>query len=672
MDNEEYINIEEGLSVGTMKIANKYEIFTEEEVDIINNKIPELDERVGVVETDLEFERKRIDNLAKLEEGSTSGDAELIDGRIGVFGQTYNNLGTSIRSQLSFLLDKFIHGYRVINLHNAKDGYINKWGGLIKNSAYITDPIEIERNETIILYAKGYETNVSMISEVKGDSYVPLVISKNSAIQEYCYTAKDNISVVLSFLDKTSAFAIVYKKNELYYDDGIKELLGVNEFKVDVLDDTYITLDGRIIKGSISSHVTSEVIEVKKGDFIRIDCDSLKDVVSLISKVVGEKYYSLLKADGKKIYEYEFLEDMLIVISASNTWDGRYTLYNKFNDKYLENINKSLTAMGVETKKLDLINDCYINSDGNRIRNSRSGHVMSEAIQLNKGDNLYLECEATSDVVSVISKLDNGVYTPLKISKGELTHRYQATDDCQVVISAFESWDGEYSKYPGIIEEAVIDLNPSFSMFERFGVIGDSYASGEVCLTGYHDYYNVSWPQILGRMTGSKCINFSAGGLSTQSWLTAEKGLPLLTASDPQQLYILALGINDYYQLGEDYLGTEEDMDTKSNSFYGNYATIIEAVKTKSPQGKLIIMTTTGTTRTAEMFNNAIINIANRYQIPYIIQNNDAFFQSDYYLKKMLNGHPVSCVYSAMAKTFKRLIEKCMKENYEYFKDFIG
>ena len=134
MENEEYLDIKEGLSVGTMKIANKYEIFTEEEIDAINNKIPELDDRVGVIEDEIEeintsldnmesekatksevdFERKRIDNLAKLEEGSTTGDAELIDGRIGVNGKIYNNIGESIRTQNKILDEKI----------NAKTNYI--------------------------------------------------------------------------------------------------------------------------------------------------------------------------------------------------------------------------------------------------------------------------------------------------------------------------------------------------------------------------------------------------------------------------------------------------------------------------------------------------------------------------------------------------------------------
>ena len=105
MENEEYLDIEDGLSVGTMKIANKYDIFTEEEIDAINNKIPELDERVDIVEDEIDFERKRIDNLAKLEEGSTTGDAELIDARIGFDGTTYSNTGNAIRSQYKELYD---------------------------------------------------------------------------------------------------------------------------------------------------------------------------------------------------------------------------------------------------------------------------------------------------------------------------------------------------------------------------------------------------------------------------------------------------------------------------------------------------------------------------------------------------------------------------------------
>lgn len=48
----------------------------------------------------------RVDNLAQLEEGSTTGDAELIDGRVGADGATYTNIGGAIRGQVGDLKTK--------------------------------------------------------------------------------------------------------------------------------------------------------------------------------------------------------------------------------------------------------------------------------------------------------------------------------------------------------------------------------------------------------------------------------------------------------------------------------------------------------------------------------------------------------------------------------------
>ena len=60
--------------------------------DIANNKADK---------NDLQVQKTRIDNLTTLTEGSTTGDAELIDGRIGADGVTYANIGSSIRGQFS-------------------------------------------------------------------------------------------------------------------------------------------------------------------------------------------------------------------------------------------------------------------------------------------------------------------------------------------------------------------------------------------------------------------------------------------------------------------------------------------------------------------------------------------------------------------------------------------
>lgn len=61
MDDEQYINIEDGLSVGAVKYVDTSEIITEEDFNYIKNKVPELDERVGVVENEIKEINSSLD-----------------------------------------------------------------------------------------------------------------------------------------------------------------------------------------------------------------------------------------------------------------------------------------------------------------------------------------------------------------------------------------------------------------------------------------------------------------------------------------------------------------------------------------------------------------------------------------------------------------------------------
>ncbi len=74
-------------------IANKI-ITTEERTKL--NSLKNYDDTS--VKNDIQTQKARIDSLATLKEGSTTGDAELIDGRVGANGVTYNNIGDAIRA----------------------------------------------------------------------------------------------------------------------------------------------------------------------------------------------------------------------------------------------------------------------------------------------------------------------------------------------------------------------------------------------------------------------------------------------------------------------------------------------------------------------------------------------------------------------------------------------
>lgn len=436
----------------------------------------------------------------------------------------------------------------------------------------------------------------------------------------------------------------------------------------------YVSSGGEFV-GNSAYYIT---ITLNANETVKFYASGYEQNVAMIAKKVNVTYTPLVSCtdSNKKWYEYTAPSKMTILLSFVDKTNVGGLIYKKVNTALKEKVDNSI--IGVTENYASFISDCYINVSGQKILGSSSSHVMTDPITVSKGDIIFVTCSTVKNIVSVISKVVDGKYTPLykADSDAEKTYKYEFMEDMQIVISAHQGWNKSYILYNKFnanqlptIEE---DLTPCFSMFEKFGVIGDSYASGEVVLTGYNDYYNVSWGQILSRMTGTKCINFSSGGLSTRSWLSSTKGLQLLNSSEVQQLYILALGINDWYALGSSYLGTKSDIESKVDTFYGNYARIIESVKTKAPKSKIVIFTIVGTTEIVNNFNNAIKELATYYNIPCIDQNTDPLYTNEYYTGKMLQGHPVAAVYSAMAKANKRLIEKCMKEKHEYFKDFIG
>lgn len=66
--------------------------------------------------TKINVANSRIDGFTHLSEGSTTGDAELIDGRIGLDGSVYPNIGGAIRGQLADFDSEKANKTALINL----------------------------------------------------------------------------------------------------------------------------------------------------------------------------------------------------------------------------------------------------------------------------------------------------------------------------------------------------------------------------------------------------------------------------------------------------------------------------------------------------------------------------------------------------------------------------
>lgn len=140
------------------------------------------------------------------------------------------------------------------------------------------------------------------------------------------------------------------------------------------------------------------------------------------------------------------------------------------------------------------------------------------------------------------------------------------------------------------------------SIFRRIAVVGDSLSSGEFQVMRedgvftYHDFYEYSWGEFIGRTIGAHVDVFARGGMTASEYLGSfadNKGYwdRRLAA----QAYIIALGVNDVINQGLDVgvVGDVDFDDYKNNkpTFAGDYAKIIQRYLEIEPNAFVFLVT---------------------------------------------------------------------------------
>lgn len=185
-------------------------------------------------------ERARIDNLATLEEGSTTGDAELQDIRVGYDGKQYANAGEAVRGQVGQLSSEIIAGKK-LSLAAKENGYHNNYNclelwesgaidsnGPVANNTRMRIKTYLDKNITVIDIDENYSFMVYRYNnDVVDTSYYTgwiKTITLDQAQYDYKVFVKkdDNTGIGDNIISHYSAVNLlglpIYEKKEFVID----------------------------------------------------------------------------------------------------------------------------------------------------------------------------------------------------------------------------------------------------------------------------------------------------------------------------------------------------------------------------------------------------------------------------------------------------------------------
>lgn len=222
------------------------------------------------------------------------------------------------------------------------------------------------------------------------------------------------------------------------------------------------------------------------------------------------------------------------------------------------------------------------------------------------------------------------------------------------------------------------------AIFRTIACIGDSLSSGEFeslkpdGSKRYHDFYEYSWGQFIGRSCGSTVYNFSQGGMTAKTYINEFADKKGLWGRDKLcQAYIIALGVNDLFgqkqPLGSVDDICKEDYTKNGDTFAGYYAQIIQRIKELQPRAKIFLVSMPRDGDEREPLQKACRDLleqfAKVFSRTYLI---DLFtyapVNDEEYVKIFRLGHLTPAGYVLTARMIESYIDYIIRKNPEDFK----
>lgn len=366
------------------------------------------------LQNQINVEKTRIDNITHLPKGSTSGDAELQDIRIGYDGQSYENAGNAVRRQISNIYTEFNTALKFIDIPNP-NLYSNLIANIDNNQISFITNVYTDKpgtNTGILInsqYSLNYMLQIFIEFNLSNTIFTRIVNKNTHAIHrdwEIVGVAGKGINLNNDTIQTECNNDINNLKNNLIY--GFSGALNAENLPIYGLGGQIITL------GKQMSRTNSD---------IQIAVDSNNNMYHRVywnnQWSNWTKNKSIKKLDNLK---YSVLGDSRSTFRDISPWSE----YCHYPDNYLKNASDMWWSIveketGMQRVKIDAFSGSRI-STGGSVAHYADGYEFCTDIRINE----LIDGETVPDIVFIYGGV-NDWYN--NISIGNATYNSNDTDN---------------------------------------------------------------------------------------------------------------------------------------------------------------------------------------------------------------------------------------------------
>lgn len=303
------------------------------------------------IKNDIQTQKARIDSFTSLKEGSTTGDAELIDARVGIDGIVYDNLGDSIREQLK-VANNEIFNFSITEVTKHDNSWI--YGNYIQTSdgyvvfsfrIYPGKTYEIRRSSSgalgIGFNTAGFVLEYEVKNYARHDGLKYTIIIPENFEYNWCHVFCGTNDSTIQVFEKDSYVKNINNKVSLLKDK-------IENTNSNILFEIGGISDGNMVNST--NRVRSNFIKVFKGDIINLNYYDMVVFIYDENKIYKENSYSKF-SDWIDSYNVEKDGYVKVVCrkDSKNSIFYNYDVYRIKNDLCISSIPSTIAGSKLNT-----------------------------------------------------------------------------------------------------------------------------------------------------------------------------------------------------------------------------------------------------------------------------------------------------------------------------------